>query len=245
MDENLKHNLPAHIAIVMDGNGRWAESRGLPRVEGHKVGLDVVKNIVQCCIEKEIPCLSLFAFSSENWRRPQEEVSFLMELFLHSLQKEAKDLHGRNIKLVFTGDRDSLSSSLIEQMRQVEYLTSKNSKLTLNIVLNYSGQWDILQASKQLIQEVVDGRLEPKNVNEVVLNQRLATSQLPDPDLFIRTSGEKRISNFFLWQLAYTELFFTDVLWPDFSPEVFDKALVDYSLRERRYGQTSKQVQGA
>ena len=229
----------------MDGNGRWAENRGLPRIEGHKVGVEVVKKIVQCCLQKNIPCLSLFAFSSENWRRPAEEVSFLMGLFLQSLEKESHELHAQQIRLVFTGDRESLSPDLNLKMQQVENLTEDNRKLTLNIVLNYSGQWDILQASKKLIEEVGQGCLNIDDVNEAALNNRLATKDLPDPDLFIRTSGEKRVSNFFLWQLAYTELFFTDVLWPDFSAEVFNEALINYSSRERRFGQTSGQLQGA
>lgn len=242
---NLNHNLPHHVAIVMDGNGRWAENRGLPRIEGHKVGVEVVKKIVQCCLQKNIPCLSLFAFSSENWRRPPEEVSFLMGLFLQSLEQESHELHAQQIRLVFTGDRDSLSRELIVKMQQVESMTESNRKLTLNIVLNYSGQWDILQASKAMIKDVGRGLLKIDEINERTLNNRLATKNLPDPDLFIRTSGEKRVSNFFLWQLAYTELFFTDVLWPDFSADVFEEALINFSSRERRFGQTSEQVQGA
>ncbi len=236
----LIEKLPQHVAIVMDGNGRWAENRGLPRIEGHRAGVKAVKGVVQSCIEKGIPCLSLFAFSSENWSRPAEEVEFLMQLFLDSLKQELNELHASGIRLCFTGDRSLLSESLQQQMHEAETRTFKNQKLILNIVINYGGKWDILNAVKKAVKAVQSGELDINKLDEERFSSYLNTSQLPDPDLFIRTSGELRISNFFLWQLAYTELYFTDIHWPDFSAAAFEKALDSFSQRKRRYGHISQ-----
>lgn len=232
----LKDKLPQHIAIVMDGNGRWAEHRDLPRIEGHKAGVASVKKVVRCCLEKNIPYLSIFAFSSENWSRPSDEVNFLMELFLQSLKNELAELSDNGVGLRFTGDRSILSPVLQEQMQESEDLTRQNDQLTLNVVINYGGKWDIVTAAKKMHQLIVDGKVALNDINEQVFSECLSTRDLPDPDLFIRTSGELRISNFFIWQLAYTELYFTQVLWPDFNEYEFELALNAFKKRERRFG---------
>lgn len=238
----MNQKIPQHVAIVMDGNGRWAENRGLLRVEGHRAGVAVIKAIVKCCLEKKISTLSLFAFSSENWLRPAAEVDFLMQLFIHALRQEIQELYHHGVRIRFTGDRHPLSAKLSEEMTLAETLTKNNVKLTLNLVLNYGGKWDILQAAKALTKQVVEGHLTMDQIDESTFAQCLNTHGLPDPDLFIRTSGEQRVSNFFLWQLAYTELFFTDVHWPDFTIQSFEEALKCFSLRKRRYGLTGKQM---
>jgi undecaprenyl diphosphate synthase len=235
----LEHKLPRHIAIVMDGNGRWAENRGLPRIEGHLAGVETVKKIIKSCVAKKIACLSLFAFSSENWSRPIEEVNFLMELFVESLRKEIAELNQHGIRICFTGDRESLSSILQKEMLEAEQLTRENHELILNIVVNYGGKWDIVTAARKMSQAVIKGELSLDEINESIFSQFLDTDGLPEPDLFIRTSGELRISNFFLWQLAYTELYFTEVHWPDFSEEELELALTSFSKRKRRFGQLS------
>ncbi|KTD38880.1 undecaprenyl pyrophosphate synthase [Legionella nautarum] len=238
----LNDILPQHIAIVMDGNGRWAQSRGLLRVEGHRAGVESVKSVIRCCLQSQIPVLSLFAFSSENWSRPENEVEFLMQLFIEALGHEVQELHQHGVRLCFTGDRAALSSALREQMSAAEKLTEVNNRLTLNIVVNYGGKWDLVQATKNLAQKVKAGELTIDEIDEALFAQSLSTSGLTDPDLFIRTSGEQRISNFFLWQLAYTELYFSNVHWPDFDVNEFQKALASFSRRERRYGKTSQQL---
>lgn len=220
----------------MDGNGRWAESRGLERVEGHTAGVETVRTVVQCCLQSKIAVLSLFAFSSENWARPAMEVDFLMQLFLQALERETHKLHEQGVRVRFTGDRRQLSAELCAGMQEAEALTANNHQLILNFALNYGGKWDIVQAATALAQRVADGVIGLENINEAVFASLLSTYDLPDPDLFIRTSGEKRISNFFLWQLAYTELYFSDVYWPDFTAHEFEQALSCYSTRERRYG---------
>ncbi len=232
----LDHKLPQHIAIVMDGNGRWAENRGLARIEGHKAGVESVKKMISCCLERKIPCLSLFAFSSENWSRPADEVNFLMELFLEALRSELAELNQHGIRMYFTGDRSLLSGVLQKQMNEAEILTQNNQQLILNVVVNYGGKWDIVTAAKKMTQAVVNGQLTLDELNEEVFAQFLDTGSLPEPDLFIRTSGELRISNFFLWQLAYTELYFTEVHWPDFSEHELSLALASFSKRKRRFG---------
>ncbi|WP_131793529.1 isoprenyl transferase [Legionella brunensis] len=237
--------IPQHVAIIMDGNGRWAQSRGLLRVEGHRAGVEAVKTVIRCCLQAQIPVLSLFAFSSENWSRPENEVEFLMQLFMEALGHEVQELHQHGICLHFTGDRAGLSQKLQEQMLAAERLTTDNERLILNVVVNYGGKWDIVQATRNIALRVRDGELGVDAINESLLAQALSTHSLPDPDLFIRTSGEQRISNFFLWQLAYTELYFTDIHWPDFTAEEFKKALKSYSQRERRYGKTSQQLNKA
>ncbi|WP_028372169.1 isoprenyl transferase [Legionella lansingensis] len=237
--------LPKHIAIIMDGNGRWAQNRGLLRVEGHRAGVETVKTVIRCCLQTQIPILSLFAFSSENWSRPENEVEFLMQLFIEALGHEVQELHQHGVCLRFTGDRTGLSQKLQEQMQSAEKLTTNNNRLILNVVVNYGGKWDIVQAVKAIAKQVCAGQLKLEDIDESLIGNALSTHDLPDPDLFIRTSGEQRISNFFLWQLAYTELYFTDIQWPDFTAEEFKKALTSFSLRERRYGKTSQQLNKA
>lgn len=238
----MNQKLPQHIAIVMDGNGRWAEKQGLPRIEGHRVGVEIVKQTVKSCLDKNIPILSLFAFSSENWARPMAEVEFLMQLFVHAIQQEMRELHERGVHLRFTGDRQDLSQALRQEMDAAEALMGENNKLTLNIVLNYGGKWDIVQAAKTLASRVATGALNIDAINEEMFADCLNTYGLVDPDLFIRTSGEIRISNFFLWQIAYTELYFTEVHWPDFTAEEFEKAIAFFSARRRRYGLIDEQL---
>lgn len=235
----LEQKIPQHIAIVMDGNGRWAENRGLARIEGHKAGVESVKKMIRSCMTKRIPYLSLFAFSSENWLRPADEVNFLMELFLESLRKELAELNQHGIRMRFTGDRSSLSPILQQQMREAEMLTAKNEQLILNVVVNYGGKWDVVNAAKKIAQAVMDGDLAIDEINEINFTHYLDTEGLPDPDLFIRTSGELRISNFFLWQLAYTELYFSEVHWPDFGEDELELALASFNKRKRRFGQIS------
>src|SRR3990167_10296669 len=220
----------------MDGNGRWAQNRGLPRTEGHRRGVDVVKEIVKACIANNLEILSIWAFGSENWGRPIVEVNFLMDLFLQALKRELCELHEEGIRLCFTGNRVELDQELQDQMLDAETLTKCNPKLTLNVVFNYGGKWDIVEAAKQIALRVLDGELLPENLSEQMFATYLNTKDLPDPDLLIRTSGEQRISNFLLWQLAYTEFYFSEVLWPDFTRDNFEKALKSYSCRERRYG---------
>jgi undecaprenyl diphosphate synthase len=238
----LKQKLPQHVAIVMDGNGRWAENRALPRLEGHRAGIKAVKEVVKCCLAQNISILSLFAFSSENWARPNAEVEFLMELFLQALENEISELHEQGVCLRFTGSREKLSLSLRQKMEDALSITAKNQRLLLNIAVNYSGRWEILTAARKLISNVVKGDIDFKEIDESVFAQYLDTAGIPDPDLFIRTSGEQRISNFFLWQLAYTELYFSPLYWPDFNAKEFNIALEAYCARERRFGQTSEQI---
>ena len=235
----MNYKLPKHIAIVMDGNGRWAERRGLARIEGHKAGVDSVQAIIRCCLEKKISCLSLFAFSSENWQRPSEEVNFLMELFIEALKNEIEELNQHGIQMRFTGDRTRLSDALQKQMAEAEHITQGNQQLILNLVVNYGGKWDLITAAKKMTQAVMNGELDLSKVNEGLFSQFLDTYDLPEPDLFIRTSGELRISNFFLWQLAYTELYFTEVHWPDFRQEELENALESFNKRKRRFGQVT------
>ena len=228
--------LPLHIAIVMDGNGRWAESRQLPRMEGHRAGIETVKRVVQHCLKMNISTLSLFAFSLENWQRPEKEVTFLMQLFIQALEQEIETLNEHGVCLRFIGNREALSSKLQEQMCFAETLTRSNDRLNLNIAVNYSGKWDILQAAKRYASDMMSGKLVDKELDESYFARYLSNPELSEPDLFIRTSGEHRISNFFLWQLAYTELYFTNIHWPDFTEDELDKALASFNLRERRYG---------
>ncbi|OCH97200.1 polyprenyl diphosphate synthase [Legionella jamestowniensis] len=241
----MNERIPQHVAIIMDGNGRWAQNRGLLRVEGHRAGAEAVKTVIRCCLQHQIPVLSLFAFSSENWSRPETEVEFLMRLFIDALGREVQELHQHGICLRFTGDRAGLSVELQKQMQVAENLTVGNKRLILNVVVNYGGKWDIVQATKAIATRVATGELKIEAINEGVISETLSTHGLPEPDLFIRTSGEQRISNFFLWQLAYTELYFTETHWPDFTAEEFKKALANFSQRERRYGKISQQINKA
>lgn len=232
--------VPAHVAIIMDGNGRWARKRMMPRVAGHKRGLETVREIVTACIDRGIGHLTLFAFSSENWRRPEEEVSFLMNLFLKALEQEIAKLHRNNIRFRVTGDLSRFDDRIRMMIADAEALTIENTKLTLTIAANYGGRWDILNAVESMLAAHPDKRA---GFQEEDLAPFLALGDLPEPDLFIRTGGEQRISNFLLWQLAYTELFFTDTLWPEFDAAAFDTALASFRKRERRFGRTSEQLQ--
>lgn len=240
----MSQKVPQHVAIVMDGNGRWAENQGLPRLEGHRSGVEAVRGMVETCLKKKISTLSLFAFSRENWARPPEEVNFLMDLFIESLERELEALHEQGVRLTFTGNRSELSDILQTAMQSVEKHTANNHVLTLNIVINYGGRWDIIEAARVLAERVQSGELSLGDLSEDVFSDALVTRDLPDPDLFIRTSGERRISNFFLWQLAYSELYFTDIHWPDFTAHEFEHALTWFASRERRYGKISRQLIG-
>ncbi|MDI1309386.1 MAG: isoprenyl transferase [Methylotenera sp.] len=231
--------IPKHIAVIMDGNGRWARKRFLPRVAGHKRGVETVRDLVKYCISLKVEYLTLFAFSSENWRRPTEEVSYLMELFMHAIKREVAKLHQNNIKLIMIGDRSRFDAELVTQIEASEQLTANNTGLVLTIAANYGGRWDVLQAvnKMQLAAPQLTGFYREDH-----LTPYLSLSYAPEPDLFIRTGGETRISNFLLWQLAYTELYFTDTLWPDFNEEAFNLAIQSYQNRERRFGRTSEQL---
>lgn len=234
---------PRHVAIIMDGNGRWAEARGLPRHAGHKSGIAPVKMAVETCGKLGIEALTLFAFSSENWRRPDEEVGRLMELFMEALQTEVAQLHGNGVRLKFIGNLKSFSMRLQTRIAQAEDLTRGNLGLKLFVAMGYGGRWDIVQAARALTRRALSGALTADAIDEEAFEAELSLHDVPDPDLFIRTGGEKRISNFLLWQLAYTELYFCDALWPDFSREQFDAALEFFASRERRFGRTAAQTQ--
>ena len=235
-------NIPKHIAIVMDGNGRWARAKHRPRFMGHKKGVEAVREIVKTCSELKVECLSLFAFSSENWKRPEEEISNLMGLFMMALEREAKALARNNVRLQIVGDLSAFSEKLQAKIKQVEDLTANSTGLRLIVAANYGGRWDITRSCQALAKKVEAGELQADAISEDDISANITTAGLPDPDLFIRTGGEKRISNFLLWQMAYTELYFTDVLWPDFREEELNKAIADYSSRQRRFGKTSEQV---
>ncbi len=235
-------SLPRHLAIIMDGNGRWAQRRRRPRVIGHRAGARAVNRTIDFCLERGIGALTLFAFSSENWGRPQEEVDALMKLFLHALDREVEELQRRGVRVRFIGDRSRFATSLCERMAQAEARTRDNQALHLSIAASYGGRQDIALAARALAEDVAAGRLRPEQIDEDALSARMALADLPPPDLFIRTGGDLRISNFLLWQLAYTELWFTETLWPEFGPEVLQQALDDYARRERRFGLTSAQV---
>lgn len=240
MNKELK--IPRHIAIVMDGNGRWANAKNRPRFMGHKKGVEAVREIVKTCSELKVECLSLFAFSSENWKRPEEEIKHLMSLFMLALDREAKALAKNNVKLKVVGDLSAFSEKLQQKIKKVEKLTSESTGLQLIIAANYGGRWDITQATQKLAKQIESGEKTADSISEDDLNNTITTAGIPDPDLFIRTGGEKRISNFLIWQMAYAELYFTDVLWPDFNTETLNTAIDDYSSRQRRFGKTSEQV---
>jgi len=234
---------PKHIAIIMDGNGRWAKKRNLPRVAGHRAGVEAVRKVLTHCGERGIKVLTLFAFSSENWRRPKKEVGLLMELFMTVLKSEAKKLHKNNVRLKVIGETSAFSDKLQQHIRDAESLTKDNDGLILCIAANYGGRWDVVNATKKLVADVKNGHLDENQINEEMLGSYLSFPQMPEPDLFIRTAGEKRISNFLLWHLAYTELYFTDTLWPDFDAHELDKAIESFSTRQRRFGRTGDQVE--
>ena len=231
--------VPRHIAIIMDGNGRWARKRYMPRVAGHARGLESVRAVVKACVERGVEYLTLFAFSSENWRRPQDEVSFLMQLFMKALRKEVARLDHNEIRLRVIGDMTRFDPELVRIIRESEEKTAGNTKLTLCIAANYGGRWDIANAVSELMRSHPERR---DGFSEEEIADALSMSFAPEPDLFIRTGGEKRISNFLLWQLAYTEFYFTDALWPDFDADALDQAIESYRSRDRRFGRTSDQL---
>ncbi|MCH2159436.1 MULTISPECIES: isoprenyl transferase [unclassified Oleiphilus] len=235
---------PKHIAIIMDGNNRWAKARKQIGVSGHKAGVEAVRSVVGACAKEGIEVLTLFAFSSENWRRPAIEVGALMKLFLFALQREVKKLHKNNIRLRIIGDRSKFSESLQKHMESAESLTADNTGMTLVVAANYGGQWDIANTVRHLAQDVANGALNPSDITEDLIQKNLSIGDLPMPDLMIRTAGEYRISNFMLWQLAYAEYYFSDLYWPDFREAEILEAIKAYSLRKRRFGQTDEQVSG-
>jgi len=235
-------SIPRHIAIIMDGNGRWAQQRRRPRLIGHRAGARAVRTCVEFCLDRGVGALTLFAFSSENWNRPAEEVGGLMKLFLGALEREVDELHRLGVRLRFIGERARFDAPLQARMQAAEALTAGNARLSLNIAASYGGRQDIASAARALAEDVAAGRLRPEQIDEDALGARMALADLPAPDLFIRTGGELRISNFLLWQLAYTELWFTDTLWPEVDAGVLDAALADYASRERRFGLTGEQV---
>ncbi|MGS0740322.1 isoprenyl transferase [Glaciimonas sp. GG7] len=234
--------VPRHIAIIMDGNGRWATRRFLPRFAGHGKGVEAVRNIVEACVERGVEYVTLFAFSSENWRRPEEEVSLLMRLFVKALEREVGKMHNNGIRLKVVGDLSRFDTKLQEMIANAERKTANNTNLTVTICANYGGRWDVMQAIQKMLNEGVDGSGNGPSFTEDQLAQHLAMAYAPEPDLFIRTGGEQRISNFLLWQLAYSELYFTDTYWPDFDAAELDKAIASYRQRERRFGRTSEQL---
>ncbi|MDX1304040.1 isoprenyl transferase [Photobacterium sp.] len=235
--------LPKHVAVIMDGNGRWAKAKGKTRVFGHKAGVDAVRKTVSTANRLGVKALTLFAFSSENWRRPEDEVSLLMQLFMTVLGREVKRLHKNNIQLRVIGDKSRFSRRLQDKILASETLTASNTGLVLNIAANYGGQWDILQATKRLAQQVAEHNLTVEDITEEMMAAGMSTADLPDVDLMIRTSGECRISNFMLWQAAYAELYFTEQLWPDFDEDSFANAIAWFVSRERRFGCTGEQIQ--
>lgn len=235
--------VPKHIAIIMDGNGRWAEQHGYPRVLGHRRGATALRNVVRACVERGVRVLTVFAFSSENWRRPAYEVGALMHLFLQSLRREVRRLDEAGVRLCFIGDRHRFDAPLQTRMREAEAITAKNERMTLVIAVNYGGRWDIAEAAKAISRKVASGQMAVDDIDEAVFAAEIQWADVPDPDLLIRTGGEQRISNFMLWQLAYTELYFTPVLWPDFKAAELDRAMDWFSSRERRFGQISAQLQ--
>jgi len=240
--QNIR-SIPKHIAIIMDGNGRWAKNRLMPRFAGHKAGVEAVRGVVEQCAKLGVKVLTLFAFSSENWRRPAKEVGLIMELLHTALGREVKRLHENNVQLRFIGDKSVFSEKLQSRLREGEEATKSNTGLTLVVAINYGGKWDISHAARLMAQQVKDGNISVDDIDEKLFASYLSSCDLPDPDLFIRTGGEKRISNFLLWQLAYSEMFFTETLWPDFNEHTLSQALESFAQRQRRFGRTSEQVE--
>ena len=235
-------DIPAHVAIVMDGNGRWAEKKNRPRTFGHQAGLKALRKIVERCGDIGVGELTVFAFSSENWNRPKKEVSRLMDLFLRALDREAKELHENGVKIRFIGDLTAFSPEMQQKMDKAMSQTAGNQRMTLNVAANYGGRWDIVNAARKTARAFADGDITLEQIDEDYFAGQSTLGGSSDPDLIIRTGGEMRISNFLLWQCAYTEFFFSPVLWPDFSPEVFDQAIATYQSRERRFGLTGEQT---
>ena len=240
--QNNNPALPQHVAVVMDGNGRWAKKRFLPRTAGHKAGVKATRRLVELCAIKGIGALTLFAFSSENWSRPDQEVSSLLSLFVSTLNSEINKLHEQGVRICFIGDRTRFSENLQTSIAAAEEKTAANTRLKLNIAANYGGRWDIVNAVRSVSRKLADGDISEEQITEQAFTRELCLVDQPEPDLFIRTGGEQRISNFLLWQIAYTELFFTDTLWPEFNDVAFDEALDWYATRQRRFGKTGEQV---
>ena len=236
--------VPRHIAVIMDGNGRWAQKRRRPRLIGHRAGARAVNTCIDFCLDRGVRALTLFAFSSENWDRPQDEVGGLMKLFAGALEREVDELDRRGVRVRFIGERSRFAAGIRERMAQAEARTAHNDRLDLAVAVSYGGRWDIVQAARGLAEDVAAGRITPASIDEASFAGRMVLADLPPPDLFIRTGGELRISNFLLWQLAYTELWFTDLLWPDVDAATLQAALDDYARRERRFGLTGAQVGG-
>ncbi|MGR8918507.1 MAG: polyprenyl diphosphate synthase [Gammaproteobacteria bacterium] len=244
MGSDTNSELPRHVAIIMDGNGRWARRRGMPRVAGHRAGVENVRAIVRYCAEARIEALTLFAFSSENWRRPPAEVKLLLELFVVAIEQESERLYEAGVRLRIIGDRSPFPHKLRESIAAAEARTAGNTGLNLVVAANYGGRWDITCAARRLAQAVADGRMAVEDITASRLGAELCLSDLPEPDLFIRSGGEQRVSNYLLWQLAYTELYFTECLWPDFDTTEFERALDSYAGRQRRFGMTGEQLAG-
>lgn len=237
-----KGNIPKHIAIIMDGNGRWAKKRNLPRVAGHQKGVETVRIIVETCVSLGVNVLTLYTFSTENWKRPKEEVSTLMKLIVKSLQKETDELNRNNIRLTTIGDKNSLPEIVQKELDNAITKTANNSKMILNLALSYGGRWELVEAAKNITAQVLAGKIAINDINEEIISKNLTTADLPNPDLLIRSGGEFRISNFLLWQIAYSEIYVTDILWPDFRCKQLLDAIKDYQKRERRFGLLSEQL---
>lgn len=237
-----KGNIPKHIAIIMDGNGRWAKKRNLPRVAGHQKGVETVRIIVETCVSLGVNVLTLYTFSTENWKRPKEEVSTLMKLIVKSLQKETDELNRNNIRLTTIGDKNSLPEIVQKELDNAITKTANNSKMILNLALSYGGRWELVEAAKNITAQVLAGKIAIDDINEEIISKNLTTADLPNPDLLIRSGGEFRISNFLLWQIAYSEIYVTDILWPDFRCKQLLDAIKDYQKRERRFGLLSEQL---
>ncbi|MFN8211943.1 MAG: isoprenyl transferase [Bacteroidales bacterium] len=241
-DQINTERLPRHVAIIMDGNGRWARQRGMERNFGHEQGVNAVRNVIETAAELGLKYLTLYTFSTENWNRPDDEISALMGIMVQSLNNETETLVKNNVRLLAIGDLDRLASDVRERLSETMKVTSVSNGLNLVVALSYSSRWEIVNAARKLAADVTNGKSDPSNISEADFEKYLTTSGIPDPELMIRTSGELRISNFLLWQLAYTELYFTELLWPDFGKEDFYEAILDYQKRERRFGKTSEQV---
>lgn len=235
-------NIPKHIAIIMDGNGRWASNKGLPRVAGHQKGIETVREIVEACTNLDVECLTLYTFSTENWKRPKNEVSTLMRLIVKSLRDETDELHANNIKLTTIGDINKLPPLVQDELKEAFEKTKNNTRMVLNLALSYSGRWEITEAVKKIIEKIENGNINKEDISEELISNELATSKLPEPDLLVRSGGELRVSNFLLWQIAYAEIFVTDVLWPDFTYKNLLEAITDFQKRERRFGLISEQL---
>ncbi len=238
-----EQRIPEHVAIVMDGNGRWAERQGKPRTAGHRAGVESVRRVMEVCGQAGVRVLTLFAFSSENWKRPKSEVNLLLDLFLVALKQEIRRINKRNVRLRIVGDLSAFPHKLQQRIMEAEQLTADNDGLLLQIAANYGGRWDITQAARSLARRVQAGELDANAIDEASMGQAMSFSDVPDPDLFIRTGGEQRISNFLLWQSAYTEFYFTDVLWPDFHEPEMRAAMHEFAGRERRFGLTAAQLE--